>query len=222
MVTNQWSNSFGTPISTFRGERLYFMRERGAKCFSISSYYFGRLLADLLLIVPHPVVFGTIIYLLAGLTLTAERYLVFIFIVFILSQTSHSFGTMLAILVPRSDIATMILPPISTTFHVFSGFYRNIEQIPVWLSWFTYCSPFNYGFKALIINEFQGRRIECPENPNEICRFPTIDFILDYYGMNNDLLNMWFNIAIVFGISIGMRIIAFISLKYFVKSRKGA
>ncbi|KAF0972059.1 hypothetical protein FDP41_009755 [Naegleria fowleri] len=222
VVTNQWSNSFGTPISTFRGERLYFMRERGAKCFSISSYYFGRLLADLLLIVPHPVVFGTIIYLLAGLTLTAERYLVFIFIVFILSQTSHSFGTMLAILVPRSDIATMILPPISTTFHVFSGFYRNIEQIPVWLSWFTYCSPFNYGFKALIINEFQGRRIECPENPNEICRFPTIDFILDYYGMNNDLLNMWFNIAIVFGISIGMRIIAFISLKYFVKSRKGA
>ncbi|KAG2383488.1 hypothetical protein C9374_004159 [Naegleria lovaniensis] len=222
VVTNQWSNSFGTPISIFRGERLYFMRERGAKCFSISSYYFGRLLADLVLIVPHPVFFGTIVYLLAGLTLTIERYLVFIFIVLILSQTAHAFGTVLAILVPRSDVATMLLPPISTTFHVFSGFYRNIEQIPVWLSWFTYFSPFNYGFKALIINEFQGRTIDCPSNPNEICRFPNIDFILEYYGMNNDLLSMWINIAIVLGISVGMRIIAYLSLKFLVKSRKGA
>jgi len=221
VITNQWSNSLGTPSSMFREERPHFFRERNAKCFSISSYYFARLFSDLFLMVIHTVLFGSIIYALAGLNPAVDRYLMFMFIILTLSNTAHSVGTLLAIVIPKAEISVIIMPFISTTLHIFSGFYRNIEQIPPFLSWFLWVSSFQYGFKAIIINEFGGRELECPPAPEE-CAFPTGEFILDHYGMNTVLTSVWPNVAILFGISVVVRIISFLCMKYLLKSNTAA
>jgi hypothetical protein len=51
---------------------------------------------------------------------------------------------------------------------VFSGFFINIDSIPVWFSWIQYLSPMRYGFVALAQNELSGLDIKC--EPGQDCR----------------------------------------------------
>jgi hypothetical protein len=49
---------------------------------------------------------------------------------------------------------------------VFSGFFINIDSIPVWFSWIQYLSPMRYGFVALAQNELDGLPIKCEPGQN--------------------------------------------------------
>ena len=40
---------------------------------------------------------------------------------------------------------------------LFSGFYKNRSNLPVWIGWIEYFSPVKYGFAAGMENEVMGR-----------------------------------------------------------------
>lgn len=62
--------------------------------------------------------------------------------------------------------AMLILP-----FILLGGFYLQDQDPPVYLIWLKEMSMFNWGFKLMVINQFQGKTFECPPAPAP-CPFP--------------------------------------------------
>jgi len=54
-------------VLVFPQERPIFLREVGNNMYSVSSYFFGRLFAELPLNVIVPIIYGSIVYFLIGL-----------------------------------------------------------------------------------------------------------------------------------------------------------
>jgi len=38
-----------------------------------------------------------------------------------------------------------------------SGYFKNTGNLPAWLGWLQYLSPFKYGFSNMLINETSNR-----------------------------------------------------------------
>jgi len=55
-----------------------------------------------------------------------------------------------------AKVAMGIMPMLFLPFMIFAGFYSNRKELPDWISWFEYLSPFKYAFEAVCWNEFDN------------------------------------------------------------------
>jgi hypothetical protein len=81
---------------------------------------------------------------------------------------------------------------------LFSGFFKNGANIPNWIGWIQYISPFKYSFIGVTANETKYK-----------------DSLINEYNFD---LNMWPAIIIVLALGLGMRLISFFFL-WLKKSR---
>ena len=79
-------------------------------------------------------------------------------------------------------------------FYYYSGYLRPTDDIPVWIRWVSYTSPYRYGFDALMINQYSTNSPE-----------------LSTYNISGTVGE---SIFYLFLVMIGFRIFAFIGLKY--------
>lgn len=63
---------------------------------------------------------------------------------------------------PTPQTALAFGPLITVLFMLFGGFYVNIDSIPVWIRWFRYLSPIQWGFVGLASNQFSGALVVQP------------------------------------------------------------
>ena len=72
-----------------------------------------------------------------------------------MSLNGNSLGMLLGSIIhdPKSGgpITTVILMPLM----LFSGYFKNRDNLPVWVGWIEYLSPIKYGLIALLNNETQ-------------------------------------------------------------------
>ena len=61
-----------------------------------------------------------------------------------------------ASIAPTPQTAMALGPLCTVVFMLFGGFYVNLNTIPVWIRWFSNCSPIKWGFIGLAVNEFEG------------------------------------------------------------------
>ena len=57
---------------------------------------------------------------------------------------------------PTPQTALALGPLATVVAMLFGGFYVNLNSIPVWIRWFSNCSPIKWGFIGLAVNEFSG------------------------------------------------------------------
>lgn len=76
------------------------------------------------------------------------------FFYFLLGWLSHSLGYFFGTTFSDFNTATIITQFTVIPFFLFSGFLININNIPTWLMWLQYFSPFRFSREAGIRNEF--------------------------------------------------------------------
>lgn len=54
-----------------------------------------------------------------------------------------------------------LVPVLFIPLMLFGGFFLNTSDIPVWLIWLKYFSPFKFGFEIACLNEFDGLHFVC-------------------------------------------------------------
>lgn len=96
------------------------------------------------------------VYFAMGFNPNIVNFLTFYLIIYSLIQANLAFGYVLSSIFHDYAVANMAAPAIMMPLIIFSGFYSNLDSIPAWLSWFSYCSPARYAFEALMRNEFDG------------------------------------------------------------------
>lgn len=121
----------------------------------------SSMLCDLPYKLGNGIFFNIIVYFMTGLRREAGSFFFFMlfsyFIVLSMSMIFRTIGsssrTLFQALVPTAILILALV--------IFTGFVIPSDYMLSWCSWIRYIDPLAYGFEALIVNEFHGRRFPC-------------------------------------------------------------
>lgn len=146
-----------TGLDSFSKERAVFVRERSNNYYSPLSYYFSKLLCDVLpLRVFPPVILLAIIYPLVGLNMSGYKFWISIAILILFNLVTSLEILVIGIALKDSGSATMLSVLLLLFSLLFAGLFINKETIPFGLSWIEKLSVFHYAYEALAVNEVNG------------------------------------------------------------------
>ncbi|XP_075400144.1 broad substrate specificity ATP-binding cassette transporter ABCG2 [Tenrec ecaudatus] len=213
LVTNQCFSSISV-VELFVVEKKLFIHEYISGYYRVSTYFFGKLLSDLLPMRMLPsVIFTCIIYFLLGLKPTAAAFFVMMFTLVMVAYSASSMGLAIAAGQSVVSIATLLMTICFVFMMMFSGLLVNLTTIVPWLSWLQYLSIPRYGFAALEYNEFVGLQF-CPglnETTNNTCDFAicTGEEFLVNQGIDLSSWGLWKN-----HVALACMIVIFLTIAY--------
>ncbi|KAF0880193.1 ABCG2 protein, partial [Crocuta crocuta] len=161
LTTNQCFSSVSA-VELFVVEKKLFIHEYISGYYRVSSYFFGKLLSDLLPMRMLPsIIFTCIIYFLLGLKPVVEAFFIMMFTLMMVAYSASSMALAIAAGQSVVSVATLLMTITFVFMMIFSGLLVNLTTIVPWLSWLQYFSIPRYGFEALQYNEFLGQNF-CP------------------------------------------------------------
>ena len=146
-----------TGLDSFSKERAVFVRERSNNYYHPLSYYFSKLICDVLpLRVFPPIILLAIIYPLVGLNMTGYKFWVSIAVLILFNLATAMEVMVIGIMVKDSGSAIMISVLFLLLSLLFAGLFINKETIPFGLAWIEHLSIFHYAYESLAVNEVNG------------------------------------------------------------------
>ena len=143
-------------LPVWREDRLLFLRERANGVYGVNAYFASMLLFDLLpMRVLPPFFFGLMTYQMVGLNEGTEYCLAWFVATLIATNVCASCMCMAVGAAARSVAAANVIASLCFLAAIlFGGFLLNKDQIPAYASWVNNLSFINYGYEALVANEF--------------------------------------------------------------------
>eukprot|EP00057_Strongylocentrotus_purpuratus_P008081 XP_011662555.1 PREDICTED: ATP-binding cassette sub-family G member 2 [Strongylocentrotus purpuratus] len=156
-------------LELFIAERKIFIHESGSGFYRTSSYFFAKVLCDLIPMRVIPTIaFCTIFYWMIGFRAEVGAFFIFLFTLMLTTFCGTGLVFLLSIRVGIVSVATNFITAINIIMFVFAGVLVNTSSILVWLEWLKYFSIIRYSVNALSINEFRGLTF-CRGNGTDIC-----------------------------------------------------
>ncbi|CDP00743.1 unnamed protein product [Coffea canephora] len=147
-------------VGVFPKERAIVDRERAKGSYGLGPYLLSKLLAEIPVGASFPLLFGAILYPMAGLHPTLSRFGKFCGIVTVESFSASAMGLTVGAMVPTTEAAMALGPSLMTVFLVFGGYYVNAENTPIVFRWIPRVSLIRWAFQGLCINEFRGLQFD--------------------------------------------------------------
>eukprot|EP00750_Incisomonas_marina_P025692 INCI5628.2.p1 GENE.INCI5628.2~~INCI5628.2.p1 ORF type:complete len:1395 (-),score=220.73 INCI5628.2:24-3857(-) len=161
------NQSFISVLSTtriFPPQRDLMLRETSLGYYGVVPYFMAQTLFDSFAGLAVPALFGTILYLMAGLQLTAAAFFTCLGVLLLTVVTAQSLGLLIACSIMDIALANAVIAIVILFFMLLGGFYVSTTGILAWLSWIKYLSFIYWGYSALLHNEFgNGRPDAVPE-----------------------------------------------------------
>ncbi|KAM5191265.1 broad substrate specificity ATP-binding cassette transporter ABCG2 [Mantella aurantiaca] len=222
ITTNQCFSSVSA-IELFIVEKKIFIHEYISGYYRLSSYFFSKLIGDLLPLRTMPsIIFTCIIYFMIGFKPTVGCFFTMMFTLMMISYTATSMA--LAIAAGQDVVAVAnLLMTISFVFMIiFSGLLVNVTSIMDWLSWLKYFSIPRYGLTALQANEFPGQVFYTnstitPCNATSSLLIATGDGYLKTQGIQYDSWGLWQNHLALAIMTLLFLTIAYLKLNFMKK-----
>lgn len=202
-------NSIQNIILIFPDERPVFLREVNNNMYSVSAYFFGKVIAELPASILTPVIYGCIVYFSIGLsTVYAYKFPIYLGLLILIYSASGSYALIISTLFADKQLAVTLTPILIIPFMLFAGFFVNQDNIPIWLIEFQYLSFFKYGYQALMLNEYTDLKLECMDPPKGKY-IPKCDPLGDF----NSPQTLTESALALVGMYVGCYIFALISMK---------
>ncbi|KAK2489481.1 hypothetical protein MC885_011514 [Smutsia gigantea] len=161
LTTNQCFSSVSA-VELFVVEKKLFIHEYISGYYRVSSYFFGKLISDLLPMRLLPsVIFTCITYFLLGLKPVVDAFFIMMLTLMMVAYSASSMALAVAAGQSVVSVATLLTTISFVFMMIFSGLLVNLRTIVPWLSWLQYFSIPRYGYTALRHNEFLGLNF-CP------------------------------------------------------------
>ena len=149
------------------------------------------------------------------------RYLSFLAIFAMHLYVVESLGVLIASIIPNFVIGLIIFCSALSQMFVFNGFFISVANMPKFLIWIYYTSPFAYTNQALFKIVFSGQKMhgmnKCLRKLKYPCYGDTGNDVLDAIS-NSDLNYNDINIWEWFGVLIAFAIIMRFSFYYYLRS----
>ncbi|XP_021018559.1 ATP-binding cassette sub-family G member 3 isoform X2 [Mus caroli] len=173
IITVILAAAVGTAFRVLKNDciEVQMRHEHTSGYYRVSSYFFGKLLAELIprRLLPSTV-FSLITYVIAGVKMSMNCFFTMICTIMVLAYSASS----LPLSIGAGENAVAVPTLLVTIYFVFMLFFSGLSLysgsfLPK-LSWIQYFSIPHYGFRALLHNEFLGQNF-CPEhNTEEVSR----------------------------------------------------
>lgn len=215
LTTNQCFSSVSA-VELFVVEKKLFIHEYISGYYRVSSYFFGKLISDLLpMRFLSSVLFTCILYFMLGLKNEVAAFFIMMFTLIMVAYTASSMALAIAAGQSVVSVATLLMTISFVFMMIFSGLLVNLTTIEPWLSWLQYFSIPRYGYTALQYNEFLGQEF-CPEfnaNVSDTCNnsfaICTGDEYLKSQGIGLSPWELWKN-----HVALACMIIIFLTIAY--------
>lgn len=113
------------------------------------------------LVLVQVTIFDVIVYFMAHLQRTASQFFISLLFLFMLTMTMYAVFRAVGALVGSLDIATRITGVLIQALVVYTGYLIPPTKMHPWFSWLRWVNPIQYGFEAMMSNEFYDLNIEC-------------------------------------------------------------
>ena len=145
-------------------QRAVFSKQKDSRMFNPISWPFAKGIWDLPLALAEATVFVSIVYWATGLNPEIMNYITCIVLFFIFNFSMSNFIRLFVYLSPDIHAAQGLCGTLIILFSFNSGFAISSNNIPVWWKWVYEISPYNYMYRALLINEYNDRNFYCDPN----------------------------------------------------------
>jgi len=192
-------------IITLLPELAVLRKEYRNNWYALRAWYVAKLIADTPLLILPAALYLAVAGTMSGLyDATAWRFGVLYLGLMFLVTAMHAWGMFLSCVAPTLPVAIFLAPMSILPYILFSGFFKNVEDITWVFRWVSYISPMRYGWESLVVGTFLDLNIS-PMSGNQ---FLSARLNLDNAGMGL----FWTNVGILAGFTILYRGLAFAAL----------
>ncbi|KAF7220190.1 ATP-binding cassette sub-family G member 8 isoform X2 [Nothobranchius furzeri] len=145
-------------IAKCHTERAMLFHELEDGMYSVTSYFFAKVLGELPEHCAFTLVYGLPIYWLAGLNEAPERFLLNFLLVWLMVYCSRSMALFVAAALPTLQISSFTGNSLFTVFYLTGGFVISLENMWLVASWLSYASFMRWGFEGMLQVQFRGNK----------------------------------------------------------------
>jgi ABC-type multidrug transport system ATPase subunit len=202
-----------TAVFTFPIERTIIFKERASGSYHLSAYFLSKTLSEMPTRLVLPTMFWTIAYWMSNVNPSFSVFLGTLGCLLLAVLAGESYGLLCGALVMDFEKAMTIMVVVSLTAMAAGGYY--IKNIPTFIGWIKYISPFKPGYEAAQTLVFD-RSVPCDGSSvlAEYCvdgaKTVSSDNILKFLASEGSI---GFNIGILVALMIVPRYLAFLALK---------
>jgi hypothetical protein len=202
-------------------QRPILNREFRNRYYSIGPYFAADLLSRTLFEVLIAFVMCTPVYFLIGLGNTLEQYVAFMAVVSLLTMYAIGIGLVIGTRAKDATMANLLIVPFILPSQVFSGFFLPLSDIPAFLKFMYYASPFQYALSIMKQNQWRGVTfVDCQPATDSSCPlncYPDGQIYIDKTHANDRTMAEGFLILSAY--VVGMVVLAFFSTRAAVLSK---
>lgn len=120
----------------------------------------------------------------------------------LMAMCGNSLGFLIGAMFKEEKQAAAMGPMITLPLMAFSGLYNKLSDIPVWISWLSYITPFRYGLHLMLENQYNDLIVPLADGS-----------VYDYRADLEIHLTYFENILVTAGIGLGFFLLTFLILK---------
>ncbi|XP_014897678.1 ATP-binding cassette sub-family G member 8 [Poecilia latipinna] len=145
-------------IAKCHTERAMLYHELEDGMYSVTSYFFAKVLGELPEHCVFTLVYGLPIYWLAGLNQAPDRFLLFFLLVWLMVYGSRAMALFVAAALPTLQTSAFMGNALFTVFYLTGGFVISLENMWLVASWLSYASFMRWGFDGMLQVQFRGNK----------------------------------------------------------------
>ncbi|SLM39513.1 abc drug exporter [Lasallia pustulata] len=198
--------------------RPILLKHKSFSFYRPAAYAIAQTVVDIPLVLIQVTIFDLVVYFMADLARTPSQFFISLLILWILTMNMYSFFRAVGALCKSLDIATRITGVAIQALVVYTGYLIPPQKMHPWFKWLIWVNPVQYGFEALMANEFYNLKIQCvppylvPEGPGAAPQYQSClirgsqpgstvvngaDYIMNAFTYTR--AHLWRNIGIIAG-----------------------
>jgi ABC-type multidrug transport system permease subunit len=208
----QWiMMSMSSAVFTFPQDRVVILKERATASYRLSAYFMAMTVADLPVTLIMPALYMLISYWMAAWSLGFVTFVLITLIAMVGVMNGQAFGYLIGASFDDLQIDHTVMMVVMSLLMLVGGFFN--PNIPSWLSWVQYISPFYYALNAAMQVIFKepipcdGSNLYCEAGQTSI---PAQSYLSETLHIH---LPLWVNLCVLFLFIVAPRLLAYIVLR---------
>merc|ERR1712125_50029 len=145
--------SMGNAVFTFPQDRVVILKERATASYRLSAYFMAMTVADLPVTLIMPLIYMLISYWMVAWSFGFSTFVLVTCIAMVGVMNGQAFGYLIGAAFDDIQIAQTVMMVVMSLLMLVGGFFN--PDIPSWLAWAQYLSPFYYAGNAAMQVIFQ-------------------------------------------------------------------
>ncbi|KAH7135767.1 ABC-2 type transporter-domain-containing protein [Dendryphion nanum] len=141
--------------------RPILLKHKSFSFYRPAAYAIAQTVVDVPLVLVQVFIFDIVVYFMANLQRTASQFFISLLTLWLITMTMYAFFRAVGALVSSLDVATRITGVAIQALVVYTGYLIPPSKMHPWFSWLRWINPVQYGFEALMANEFYNLEIQC-------------------------------------------------------------